>query len=300
MVEDGVLCRVPASLVRAGDNDRKVFDPAKLRELADSIAEHGLAQPPTVRSVPEGGYELIAGERRFRAMTAVLHWDVVPVIVREMGDEQASGVMLAENTSRADLNPIEEANAYASRIALHDWSVAEVASKAGVSVDRVRGRLALINLQTNVQKFVSVGQLPLQHAEVLGQQTPTIQSQAVRVWLAKPNMTLTELREVVSQLVSASAQPLMFLVADELEAQVRTNPKSIIGQDADIPIVEDDTVPDFEAGRKETVGEACHRYMRELESKGMTSEASAVGKLYRALVRSRKTFAAGNVLERGK
>ena len=105
------IANIPVSSIAAGNNDRKEFDPVKLEELAASIAAHGLAQPITVRPLSGliPGFEIVAGERRFRAISRVLQWDTIPAIVRDLDDEAASAIMLAENTGRADLNPIEEA-----------------------------------------------------------------------------------------------------------------------------------------------------------------------------------------------
>jgi ParB family chromosome partitioning protein len=82
------------------------------------------------------GYEIVAGERRYRAVK-LLGWIHIPAIVRELSDEAASAIMLAENTGRADLNPIEEANAYQRRVTTFGWSAERIADVAGVSKDRV-------------------------------------------------------------------------------------------------------------------------------------------------------------------
>jgi ParB family chromosome partitioning protein len=123
-MSETIVHEIRASTIRAGTNDRKHFDEVKLGELAESISEHGLAEPIIVRPVTSFcgvGYEIVAGERRFRAMTTILDRSFIPAIVRELDDESASAIMLAENTGRADLDPIEEANAYQSRIERFGW-----------------------------------------------------------------------------------------------------------------------------------------------------------------------------------
>lgn len=149
----------------AGDNDRRHFDQSALEELAASIASDGLGQPPTVRPLGEG-YQLVCGERRTRAMRDVLGWERIPCIVREMSDEEASALMLAENTARADLDPVEEARAYVKRIDA-GASVADVARTAGRSVATVQARVALLKLSDVSLQMVSRGTIPLGHAVMM-------------------------------------------------------------------------------------------------------------------------------------
>lgn len=154
----GGLTEVAARSVRAGDNDRTRFDDKALAELAASIEANGLAQPITVRPVGDE-FEIVAGERRFRAMM-LLGWDKVPAIVRDLDDRAASDVMLVENTGRADLDPIDEAHAYAKRMA-EGMTAEEVAKVAGVSVIRVRFRVKLLELVEEAQALVRRGDLAL-------------------------------------------------------------------------------------------------------------------------------------------
>ncbi|MCP4644493.1 MAG: ParB/RepB/Spo0J family partition protein, partial [bacterium] len=89
------ITQVPARHIVAGTNDRQVFNAAELAELAASIDEHGLAQPPTLRPIDDDRFEIVAGERRVRAMRDVLKWSEIPALVRAMDDETASAIMLA-------------------------------------------------------------------------------------------------------------------------------------------------------------------------------------------------------------
>lgn len=156
---------VPLSLIVAGKNDRTDFDTAATQEhvagLAASIAEIGLAQPITVR--PIGGmieaYEIVCGECRFRAVSS-LHWDAIPAIVRDLTDTEAADLMLVENTGRKDLNPVDEANAYAKAAAL-GRTVKEVAERAGVTASKVAIRLKLVDLVPEAQQMVRGGSLPI-------------------------------------------------------------------------------------------------------------------------------------------
>ena len=166
---------LPLSLIVAGDNDRKAFEPEALASLADSIREHGLAQPITVRPVvglAGTTYVIVAGERRYRAHRLLVDqghgaFGTIECQVREMSDEQASAVMLAENTARVDLGPLEEASAYRARMDRHGWTMAAVARAAGVSADRVRRRVGLLGLGELARHYLGTGQLPIGHAEAM-------------------------------------------------------------------------------------------------------------------------------------
>lgn len=141
---------LPLESVSAGRNDRKVFGEAEVRELAESIAAHGLAQPVTVRPVGDR-WEIVAGERRYRAHVMLAGEGRIPARgqagsvecnVREYTDLEASAVMLAENLARVDLKPLDEAEGYASRMARFGIGVGEVAAMAGVGSYRVTERAA--------------------------------------------------------------------------------------------------------------------------------------------------------------
>lgn len=161
------ITMIDRTLITPGNNDRTVFEPNALRELADSISQNGLIQPITVRPIADGElFQIVAGERRFRAIS-LLEWGEVPCIVKDMTDEESSAIMLAENVSRADIDPIDEAMAYRSRITLFGWSVAECARQAGVSAIRVQFRLKLLKLRPDVQSLVRNGNIPLGYASIL-------------------------------------------------------------------------------------------------------------------------------------
>jgi ParB family chromosome partitioning protein len=177
---------LPVSHIIAGNNDRKTFDAAKLTELATSIASHGLAQPITVQ--PCGDHvQIVAGERRFRAIAHILKWETAPCLIRELSDEEASAIMLAENTSRADLNPLEEATAYQERAHRFGWSFDKIALTAGVSAELVKRRISLLTLNDDIQHLVAGGHFPLGHAEALTDLDANRQRIAVRIYRESKN-----------------------------------------------------------------------------------------------------------------
>lgn len=197
---------LPSQQIDAGDNDRRRFDPVALEELATSIAEHGLAQPVTVRPVGDR-YEIVAGERRYRAMTTVLGWQFVPCLVREMQDQEASAVMLAENTARVDLNPMEEAEAYEKRIQ-EGLDVDQVARIAGVGKETVKNRLRLLELLPEARDLVRSGQLGVQWGVSLCKLQPDYQRQALKL-LAK-DVTWNQWNDLCQKLLFVQQEEQLF------------------------------------------------------------------------------------------
>ena len=158
---------------------RRNFDPDKLQELADSIAAQGVVQPIVVRPVDEGRYEIIAGERRWRAaQQAGLH--EVPVVVREVDDRTAMAVGLIENIQRDDLNPLEESNALSRLLNEFGLTHQEVAQAVGKSRTTVTNLLRLLDLNDDVKELVEKGALEMGHARALLGLKDDAQSKAAR------------------------------------------------------------------------------------------------------------------------
>lgn len=148
------------------DQPRKHFPPASLAELADSIARDGLLQPVLVRRTPADRYEIIAGERRFRA-AKLAGLTEIPVIVLEADDATAARVALVENLQREDLNPLEEAAAYEALIDRYDLTQEQVAEQVGKSRSAVANALRLLELPEGVRNLLLAGQLTAGHARAL-------------------------------------------------------------------------------------------------------------------------------------
>jgi ParB family chromosome partitioning protein len=167
------------------EQPRKTFDGALLKELADSIRTQGIVQPLVVRARPEnegGGFGLIAGERRWRA-AQLAGLKTVPVVVQNVAPADAFERSLVENLQRADLNPIEEAEAYQRLIADHDYTQEQLASRVGKERTTVANALRLLKLPAPVRLHVATGELPMGHARaLLGlEDGPTIERAAARV-----------------------------------------------------------------------------------------------------------------------
>ena len=163
---------VPIEKIRANPNNpRRMFADHELQDLATSIAKHGVVQPILVRSAAGddlGGaeYEIIAGERRWRAaQRASLH--EIPIIIRNVGDNQALELAIIENVQRADLNVIEEASGYQQLIDDYDYSQADLGKVIGKSRSHVANTLRLLKLPDGVRELVMEGSLSAGHARTL-------------------------------------------------------------------------------------------------------------------------------------
>ena len=148
------------------DQPRKTFTDESLTELADSIAQYGVLQPLLVRPLGEGGYQLIAGERRWRA-ARMAGLTEVPVVIREMTDEEAAAFALIENLQREDLNPVEEA--FGFRKLMDDFGLTqeEAAERVGKSRPAVANALRLLKLPAEIIELVRVGTISAGHARAL-------------------------------------------------------------------------------------------------------------------------------------
>ncbi|MBR4549416.1 MAG: ParB/RepB/Spo0J family partition protein [Oscillospiraceae bacterium] len=148
------------------DQPRRSFDPTALQELAASIGQYGLIQPITVRRLPSGYYQIIAGERRWRA-SRMSGLTEVPVRVIEADDRRTAELALVENLQREDLNPIEEARGY--RSLMHDFGLTqeETAQSVGRSRPAVANSLRLLSLSAPVMELVERGELSAGHARAL-------------------------------------------------------------------------------------------------------------------------------------
>ena len=148
------------------DQPRKYFDEEALKELADSIAMHGVIQPLLVRPLSDGGYQLIAGERRWRA-SRIAGLSQVPVVVKEMTDEEAMELALIENLQREDLNPIEEAEGFKLLMDTYSLTQEQAAEKVGKSRPAVANALRLLVLPQEVLDMVKQGIISSGHARTL-------------------------------------------------------------------------------------------------------------------------------------
>ncbi|MEN9895636.1 MAG: hypothetical protein RIR97_1488 [Pseudomonadota bacterium] len=159
--------QVPIEFItRNPRNPRRHFDEAELHELAASIRQHGIVQPVLVRTLSKDSYEIIAGERRWRA-AQLAGFTTVPVIIRDVDDRTALEIAIVENVQRSDLNPLEEAQGYDLLMAEHGYTQNDLGEIIGKSRSHVANSLRLLKLPDSVRDMVSGGRLSAGHARAL-------------------------------------------------------------------------------------------------------------------------------------
>ena len=186
------------------EQPRKQFDEEALSDLAGSIAEHGVLQPLLVRPLPGGGYQLVAGERRWRA-SRMAGLTEVPVVIREMTDQEAAELALIENLQRQDLNPMEEALGYRTLMDQYGMTQEDAARAVGKSRPAVANALRLLNLPDEIAEMVSSGKLSAGHARtLLAFETLTAQMEAAQA-AVKNDLSVRELEKMAK--ASRSSRP---------------------------------------------------------------------------------------------
>lgn len=148
------------------DQPRKTFDQGALQELADSITQHGVLQPLLVRPLPTGGYQLVAGERRWRA-SKMAGLKEVPVVIKELSDVETMEIAIIENLQREDLNPIEEAEGLQALIDRCGFTQEDIAVSVGKSRSAIANSLRLLKLPQEVRDMTRNGEISAGHARAL-------------------------------------------------------------------------------------------------------------------------------------
>jgi len=205
--QDGVLKDVPVDLIQRGRyQPRRDMDPAALQELADSIRQQGVMQPVVLRVLPDqpGQYELIAGERRWRA-TQIAGLDSIPAIIRDVSDEATIAMALIENIQRENLNPIEEAFALQRLQNEFGLTQAQVAEAVGKSRTTITNLLRLTGLTEEVRTMLEHGDLEMGHGRAMLTLPPELQAQAANMVVAKA-LSVRQTEALVRRLQEESQQ----------------------------------------------------------------------------------------------
>ncbi|RHW40425.1 nucleoid occlusion protein [Neobacillus notoginsengisoli] len=184
---------------------RTVFDDEKIDELSRTIHMHGIIQPIVVRELEDGRYELIAGERRWRAMKK-LGWDEVPAIIKNMSDTETASVALIENLQREELSPIEEAMAYGKLLTLHNLTQEALAQRLGKGQSTVANKLRLLKLPQEVQESLLNKQISERHARALIPLKDPEKQVAVLEEIMMKNLNVKQTEERVIKLLEQSVQ----------------------------------------------------------------------------------------------
>ena len=193
---------------------RKRFDDESLQELADSISQHGIIQPLTVRKLSSGYYQIIAGERRWRA-ARLAGLQEVPVIVIEADDRKAAELAMIENLQREDLNPMEEAAGFQSLIESYHMTQEEAAQRVGKSRSAVTNALRLLGLTPSVRKLVEEGKLSAGHARALVPLSPSLQESAANA-IVSGGLSVRQTEALVKRL-SAEKKEAQLKDPDEVD-----------------------------------------------------------------------------------
>ena len=184
---------------------RRHFDEDRLRELADSIAAQGVVQPVVVRPAGENTYELIAGERRWRA-AQLAGLTEIPVVVRDVDDQAAMAMGLIENIQRDDLNPLEEAQALHRLLEEFELTHQQIAQAVGKSRTTVTNLMRLLELNPDVKVQVEAGHLEMGHARALLALEADLQSQAAQ-FVVKKGLSVRETEALVRRFKEHGGEP---------------------------------------------------------------------------------------------
>ena len=184
---------------------RTVFNDEKIAELAQTIHTHGIIQPIVVREYEEGKFELIAGERRFRAMQK-LGWDTAPVIVKNFNDTETASVALIENLQREELSPIEEAMAYNKLLELHQLTQEALAQRLGIGQSTVANKLRLLKLPEEVKDALLAKAITERHARSMIPLKDEEKQVALLKEVIEKNLNVKQTEERVERLLAETVK----------------------------------------------------------------------------------------------
>lgn len=187
------------------EQPRTDFDDAQLAALADSIKQHGVLQPLIVRPLESGNYQIVAGERRWRA-ARMAGLSEVPVIIKELDDRQTMELALVENLQRENLNPVEEAMGYRELIETYGYTQEQVAKIVGKSRPVVANALRILALDDNTLKMVRDGEISVGHAKVLAGIEDDLLRSELAMRVKRDLLTVRNLEELVKKLQKPKKQ----------------------------------------------------------------------------------------------
>lgn len=208
------------------DQPRKSFDDEAMAELADSIAVHGILQPLIVRPLTSGNYQIVAGERRWRA-ARMAGLTEVPVIIRSLTDKEVSELALIENLQREDLNPIEEAMGYQNLINQYGFTQEEISKRVGKSRPAVTNALRLLSLEQEILDFLAAGEFSQGHARSLLAIKDSEKRIEVAKFVIKNDLSVRELEKLVKK-----------INAENEEKQEKTKLKSVFFSEVELALTE--------------------------------------------------------------
>ena len=192
---------IPLSQIESCRNQpRKSFDQEKLEELAESIRQHGVIQPLTVRKLASGYYQIIAGERRWRA-ARLAELTEIPAVVIEADDRKAMELAMIENLQREDLNPMEEAQGYRTLVETYGMTQEQAAQRVGKSRSAVANAMRLLDLSDAILGLVEEGKLSAGHARAILPLSPIVRMEAVKTVIAS-GLSVRQTEQLVKRLLA--------------------------------------------------------------------------------------------------
>lgn len=227
--EGAKLDTLPVDLIQRGKyQPRRDFNAESLQELADSIAAQGVVQPIVVRPISDDRYEIIAGERRWRAAQQA-GLDEIPVVVRDVPDQTAMAMALIENIQRDDLNPLEEANALHRLLTEFELTHQEIARAVGKSRTTVTNLLRLLDLNEDVKAYVDERRLEMGHARALLGLSGAEQSSAARQVVSR-GLSVRETEKLVRRLQGGEEKPKAGTKTATVDADIRRLQDDLTGK----------------------------------------------------------------------
>lgn len=225
--ETGKVVELPIANIRVNQKQpRTVFDDEKLNELALSIKEHGVVQPIIVRKTGNGIYEIVAGERRWRACRKIGVKNI-PAIIKDLDEKETTEIALIENIQREDLNPIEEASAYKTLIDQFGLTQEELSNRVGKSRPFIANTLRLLALPKRLRDLVSYGKISAGHARALLSIQKEREQEVLAEKIIKHGLSVRQTEKTVQDMVQAkkgkrAPGPAEDPILNEIEQRLKT------------------------------------------------------------------------------
>lgn len=297
MVADEQIVEVPLALIRPGDNDRTQFDPDKIASLAEKIRVEGQHTAAILRPIehPTFKYEIVAGERRFRACT-LLGKVTIKAIIRDLSDEQADAIMLSENADREDLDPLDEAHAYAKRMEKYGWSVNECAERCNSNSRHIVTLLSLLNLVPEAQALIRSNQISVGFGETMAPLDVNRQRIAMQYLSQTEKPLLREFKALCGNLLAEQAQETLldFSMVSQYVGDVVDSHNAERAQMLKRRFPIDERLPQME--KTGSIGATFEAYLKQLLSSNdpyHRAVAPVVGTVYDSLLRGGMAFPPG-------
>ncbi len=216
------------------DQPRKTFDEQALTELAKSIEQHGVLQPIVVRPTLQGGYTLVAGERRWRAARRAGLLEI-PVIIKEITENDAMEIALIENLQREDLDPIEEALGYKQLMERCNYTQETVAKQVSKSRSAVANALRLLNLPEKVLQYIKEGKLSSGHAKVILALTDAKEQQKAADEIVKNNLNVREAEKLIKEMQkNKNGESAKQVVRETFPQEVEISLREVLGTQVNV------------------------------------------------------------------